>query len=235
IFSRSGGYMGIGFAIPSNMAKTVTQSLIKYGKVVRGWLGVSIQEVTPELAKRFDAPDTKGALVSDVVKESPADHAGLKRGDIIRTYDGREVQNPTKLRSLVAETHPGTRVDITVFRDGQEKTLSVKIGELPKHLAARGSVETAGEEHALAGLTVAPVPPGRTPNDEGVLVQEVAPNSRAARAGIRSGDIILEINRKPIRNIDDFAKITEQLKPDDAVLVLLRRGNATIFLSISGR
>jgi serine protease Do len=235
IFTRSGGYMGIGFAIPSNMAKTVANSLKEHGKVVRGWLGVSIQEVSHELADQFDAPDTDGALVSDVVKDSPAEEAQFQRGDIIREFDGRLIKNPTKLRGYVAETLPGTKVEVQVLRDGQSKTLTVEIGEMPKHLASSGTRRTVGEDHALSGLTLKPVPPDQAYGDKGVLVSGVDRESRAARAGIRKGDIILEINRTPIRDMADFDQVTNQLDADDSVLILLRRGNATIFLSISGK
>ncbi|RMH33640.1 MAG: DegQ family serine endoprotease [Nitrospirae bacterium] len=235
IFSRSGGYMGIGFAIPSNMAKSVMKSLIEYGKVIRGWLGVSIQDLTPELQEQFDAPDVNGALVSDVVEDSPADKGGLKRGDIIRTYNGTTVRDSRHLRSLVAETAPDTTVRIGVWRDGEERELTVTIGEMPKEMAGlRPGGEAAGK-HALAGVRVEPVPPGRTEGDEGVIVTEVEPGSPAEFAGLQEGDIILEINRQPIRSVRDFERITSRLGPKDRVLVLLQRGRATIFITISPR
>lgn len=235
IFSRSGGYMGIGFAIPSNMAKSVTQSLQDHGKVVRGWLGVSIQDLKPELAEQFDTPDTKGALVADVVKDSPADDAGFQRGDIIREYDGRVVENSTKLRAFVAETSPETKVKVEILRDGEEKTLTIEIGQLPKDLASLGSVGTVGEQHALSGLTVESVTKGRDTEERGVKVTRVDPDSRAASAGVQEGDIILEINRNNIEDVGDFDQITSQLKENESVLVLLKRGRSTIFLSISGK
>jgi len=234
IFSRSGGYMGIGFAIPSNMAKHVTRSLKDHGKVVRGWLGVSIQDLTPELAEQFDTPDTKGALVADVVEESPAHEAKFQRGDIIREYDGRAVKNSTKLRTLVAETAPDSTVEIGILRDGEHKTLTVDIGELPKDLAKLGSIGTVGERHALSGLTVEPVPETRGSGEKGIKVIRVDPDSRAARAGIRVDDIILEVNRKRIEDVGDFDRVTSQLEENESVLVLIQRGRSTIFLSIGG-
>ncbi len=232
IFSRSGGYMGIGFAIPSNMARSVTQSLKEHGTVVRGWLGVSIQDLTPELADQFDAPDTTGALVTDVVQESPAEAATFKRGDIIQKYDGRVVENSTKLRTYVAKTSPKTNVTIRIRRDGKSRTLTVKIGQLPNDVAALGSGGTTGENHALSGLTVESVTTGEA---KGVKVTSVAPNSRAANAGIQKSDVILEVNRQEVEDVGGFANITSQLKEKDSVLVLLRRGRSTIFLSIGGR
>ena len=164
IFSRTGGYMGIGFAIPSQMVKHVMQSLIGHGKVIRGWLGVSIQELSEDLAKQFDAPDTQGTLVGDVFSASPAGLAGLQRGDIIRTYNDVQVKNPTHLRSLVADTAPNTSVPLTLLRDGKEMSLSVSIGEMPKDVASLRKAEPGSIQgkHALAGLSVEPVKPEQT-------------------------------------------------------------------------
>ncbi len=235
IFSRSGGYMGIGFAIPSKMVTNVLGQLIEHGKVTRGWLGVSIQEVTHDLAEQFDAPGTKGALVADVMDGSPAEKADLKRGDIITTYGGITVKDPTHLRTLVAETVPDTGVVVTVFRDGKPRELTIKIGALPKTLAGmkEGKPGTAEGDHALAGVTVESyVGERRGRKEEGVRVTRVAPGSAAERAGLRPGDIVREVNRKPVKDLDDFERVTDALKPRSPVLVLLSRGNATIFLSI---
>ncbi len=231
IFSRSGGYMGIGFAIPSNMAHTVTQSLKMHGKVVRGWLGVSIQDLTPELAEQFGVPDTNGALVTDVMGDSPAQDGDVQRGDVIRDYDGHPVDSSTKLRTTVAETTPGTSVAIGIVREGREQTLSVVIGQMPGDMAGLPSGE-GGVRHALSGLTVETVPPGRSTAGGGVRVTNVDPDSRAARSGIRKNDRILEINRIDVRDVEDFNRITSQLAEDDSVLVLLRRGRAMLFFSV---
>jgi serine protease Do len=241
IFTRSGGYMGIGFAIPSNMAKSVMESLIKHGKVVRGWLGVSIQDLNADLAREFGAPDTKGALVSEVVEDSPAAKAKLERGDVITTYNGVKIKDTAHLRALVAETSPGKSATLSVLRDKKERDVTVTIGELPKELAvaSRESFEQARGDHALAGVTVEAVNPdrggrgGRSGREMGVRVQLVAPDSPAERAGLRPGDIIREINRKPIRSVEDFERLTAQLKPKSPVLVLLSRGNTIIFLSVN--
>ena len=234
IFTRSGGYMGIGFAIPSNMAKGVARSLKSHGKVVRGWLGVSIQDLTPDLAKQFEATDTKGALVTDVLEDSPAEDARFQRGDIIREYDGRAVENSTKLRTYVAETSPETKVSVGILREGKQRRLDVVIGQMPKDLAGLGEVGTVGERHALSGLTVESAASESSSDDTGVLVMKVQPDSRAARAGIRKDDVILEINRMTIKDVDDFDRVTSRLGEDDSVLMLLRRGRSTLFLSIGG-
>lgn len=235
IFSRSGGNMGIGFAIPSNMARSVMDSLVTHGKVVRGWLGVSIQEVTSDLAKEFGAADMKGALVADVMDDSPAAQAKLKRGDIITAYDGKAINDSGQLRSLVAETAPGTTVRLSIWRDKVAQELPLTIGEQPKDTASAKNSGTSQGDHALAGLTVEDVKPGRSGRptlQTGVLVTEVELDSPAGRAGVRRGDIIREINRKPVKNVQDFERLTTQLSSKTPVLLLLSRGNATIFLSI---
>lgn len=237
IFSRTGGNMGIGFAIPSNMAKSVMNSLIKYGKVVRGWLGVSIQEVTQDLAKEFGVSDTTGALVADVMDDSPAAKAKLQRGDIITAYNGVKIKDPAHLRSLVADTPPETTVTITVWRDKESRDMKLTVGELPKDLAkvSRGGAEGRGD-HALAGVTVEPLSdrPGKgTRKDGGVAVTDVEPDSPADRAGLRPGDVIREINRKPIRNIHDFDRAVSQLDAKSSALLLITRENATIYMSIN--
>lgn len=233
IFSRTGGYMGIGFAIPSNMVKNVMNSLVDHGKVIRGWLGVSIQPLTPELADQFGSPDSLGALVGDVVDGSPAEDAGLQRGDVIRHYNGTQVKDPTHLRSLVAETSPGTSASILVLRNNSTQKLSVDIGELPKDLTAmRSSERPQKPHHALSGIEVEPVPPDRLAKNEGVFIRMVQPGSAAERAGLRQGDIILELNRNPVRHIDDFHQLTTDLGSKTPVLILLKRGSGTIYLSI---
>ena len=235
IFTRSGGYMGIGFAIPSNMAKGVARSLEAHGTVVRGWLGVSIQDLTPDLAKQFETTDTKGALVTDVVEGSPAQDARFRRGDIIREYDGRPVPNATKLRTYVAETSPETKVGVGILREGKRERLTIVIGQMPTDVAGLGEVGTVGQRHALSGLTVESVASEPSSDDMGVRVLTVRPDSRAARAGIRKDDVILEINRTSIKDVDDFDRVTSRLDEDDSVLVLLRRGRSMLFLSLSGK
>lgn len=235
IFSRSGGYMGIGFAIPSTMAKSVMQSLIKHGKVIRGWLGVSIQDVTPDLAKEFGADENTGALVGDVMEDSPASKAKLERGDILTAYNGAPVRDSNHLRGLVAETPPGTTARLSVLRDKKPLDLTITIGELPKELAKAGRDGGGKGEHALAGLTVENArQSGRSKASSGVVVMDIEPESLAERAGLQKGDVIHEINRKPVKDVKDFERLTGQLAPRSPVLLLVKRGNSTIFLSIGG-
>jgi serine protease Do len=239
IFTQSGGYMGIGLAIPSNMAKSVMQNLIKHGKVIRGWIGVSIQEVTPDLAKEFGAVETTGALVADVMDDSPASRAKLERGDIITAYNSTAIRDPGQLRSLVAETAPGTTVTVSILREKKSQDIKVTIGELPKELAKTSSRDSGKGEHALTGITVENLSSqserfGRSKGRAGVVVTDIEANSPAERAGLRTGDIIREINRKPVKDVRDFERLTNELRPNAPVLLLLNRGNATIFLSLSG-
>ncbi|MEW6324914.1 MAG: DegQ family serine endoprotease [Nitrospirota bacterium] len=241
IFSRSGGYMGIGFAVPSNMVRLVMTSLIKEGKVVRGWLGVSIQEVTSELAKQFDVKEGRGALVSDVLKDTPAERAGLKRGDVIIRYNAREVSNASQLRNLVAETPVGEKVRVLVIRDKREKELEVKIDEQPKEAAALdgGPGGEPLENEALAGLNVQELTPELADRlnlphgTTGVVVAQVDEGSAAETAGVQSGDVIVEINRRAIRTVDDYRKFVRSLKGGEAVLLLLNRNGQMLFLTVS--
>jgi serine protease Do len=231
--------MGIGFAIPSNMARSVMNSLVKHGKVVRGWLGVSIQEVSPDLAKEFGVSNASGALVADVLDDSPASKARLDRGDIITAVNGTVIRDPVQLRSLVADTIPGTEVTVSLVRDKKPMDVKITVGELPKEVAQAGRRESGSGtgSHALAGVTVEDAASHaererRSHKRTGVVVTDIEPDSPAERAGLRVGDVIREINRKPIKSIGDFERMTRELSPKSAILVLLSRGNATIFLSI---
>lgn len=237
IFTQNGGYMGIGFAIPSNMAHSVMQSLLKHGKVIRGWIGVSIQEITPDLAKEFGATGTTGALVADVMEDSPASRAKLERGDIITAYHNTTIRDPGQLRSLVAETTPGTAVTLSIIREKKSQDIKVTIGELPKEPAKTSSrdTESARGDHALAGITVENLSSQtdrRAKVRGGVVVSDIVANSPAEHAGLRVGDIIHEVNRKPVKDVREFERVTKQLTLKTPVLLLLTRGNTTIFLSV---
>jgi serine protease Do len=236
IFSQTGGSMGIGFAIPINMARNVMASLIEHGKVIRGWLGVSIQDLTPDLASQFGVKETEGALVTKVFKDSPAGKAGVQRGDIIAKYNGKPVKNTVSLRIMVADTRPDTTIPLTVNRDGQIKNLSVTIGELPQDLATPLHLDQEkSDTHPLAGVVVGPLSESSRsiPSEEkGVLVKQIVPGTPAARSGIRQGDLILEINRQPITSVSVFRKTVGQLPDQEPVLVLIQRNEATIFLSV---
>jgi serine protease Do len=234
IFSTTGGYQGIGFAIPSNMARTVMDSLIDTGKVVRGWLGVSIQSITPELAEQFQLEKDVGTLVADVVENSPAEKAGLMRGDVIIEFDGKQVDEPYNLRNMVASTHPGEKAEMTVIREGELLSLMVEIGELPSD---DQKVPTK-YENVLRGVSVQSITPDinrqlNLPEKiRGVVVSDVETGS-PAEARLLPGDVILEINRKAISGIEDYESIVSAIDPESDVLLLVFRRGSTIFVTIN--
>ena len=236
IFSQTGGYQGVGFAVPTSMSKPIYESLVKHGKVVRGFLGVSIQDLNQDLAKSFGIKDAKGALVSDVKDESPAGQAGLKQGDIITTYQGSSVEDAVVLQRQVTKTAVGTKVIIRVIRDGHEKDLTVTIGEQPD-TAKIAKAEVGESDYAFAGVAVQDLDRdtakelGIKGKGQGVLVMAVEPDSGAEKAGVMRGDVIREINRQPVKSVKDFEKVSSGLKKGENVLILIdRRGNA-LFLS----
>jgi len=236
IFSQTGGYQGVGFAVPTSMSKPIYESLVKNGKVVRGFLGVSIQDLNQDLAKSFGIKDEKGALVSDVKDESPAGQAGLKQGDIITTYQGSPVEDAVTLQRQVTKTAVGTKVIIRVIREGHEKDLTVTIGEQPETTKI-AKAETGETDYAFAGVAVQDLDRdtakelGVKGKAQGVVVTAVEPDSGAEKAGVMRGDVIREINRQPVKSVKDFEKVSSGLKKGENVLILIdRRGNA-LFLS----
>ena len=241
IFSQSGGNMGIGFAVPSNLARSIMEQLVKGGKVVRGWLGVAIQELTPELASQFGLADTKGVLVSDVMDDSPAKKAGFERADVITDYDGKAMDSPTHLRNAVAQTPIGRKVSIRLIRDKKPKTIDVTIVEQPKSLGQSGS-EDNGESTAptgvLSDLDVRELNEelaaryGIKTTERGVVVVRVRSGSTAEDMGVREGDIVLEVNRKPVNSLKSYERAVSGLGKDQAVLLLLKRKGQTIYLTL---
>ncbi|MGH7166623.1 MAG: PDZ domain-containing protein, partial [Nitrospiraceae bacterium] len=237
IFSQTGGYQGVGFAVPAGMAKPVYESLIKSGKVVRGYLGVAIQELTPSLVKSFGLKEPKGALVSDVTEDSPAERSGLQQGDVIMSYQGAPITDPAALQRAVTRTPVGTKAVLTVMRNGHEKELTVTVGEQPDSVKVASAGDTAGE-HALAGLEVQNLDPktarelGLQGKTRGVVIVNVEPDSTGERAGLTQGDVIREINRKPISSVQDFEKVSSGLKKDQDVLLLINRRGASLFLTV---
>ncbi len=236
IFSTSGGDQGIGFAIPSNMAKTVMESLIKNGKVVRGWLGVSIQPVTPDIAKQFGLKEQAGALVGDVVEGSPAEKAGLKRGDVIIKYDGNAVNDPSQLKNMTASTPVGKEVLLYIVRDGKANPVKVEIAELP----ATGQTVQGSFNNHLKGIHVQNMTPeirrglAIPARAKGVIVTDVEEGTPAERVLMRN-DVIIEINRNKINTVQDYEKMADHIKPGQNVLLLIYRGGSVLYLTLSAQ
>ena len=237
ILSPSQGNIGIGFAIPANQAKHVMNDLRTSGKVRRAQLGVTIQPVTRELADSLGLKDAKGAIVSSVAAGSAAEKAGIKRGDVIQSFNGQPVTDVNSLRNRVADTPPGTSAPVVVMRDGSERTMSVKLDERSVEQSARHeSSDAAGDKTAL-GVNVAPLTPelaaraGLPKDAHGLVVRNVDPEGRAADAGIQPGDIIQEVNRQPVQSVDDL-RTAVQKSSDRPALVLVQRGERSIYLTV---
>jgi serine protease Do len=220
IASQSGGFEGIGFAIPSNMALHVAQQLIANGKVQRGWLGVSIQELTPELAKSFGLDRPKGALVADVVKGGPADKAGLQRGDVVMAFRGKDVRNASEFRNAVANTPVGQEVPVTVLRKGQSQTLTVKIGNMEgaTRLLATSLKDRLGAE--FRALTPKEAEGYNINSDQGVAVVWLDPNGPLAKVGFEVGDAILEVNGQSIEGVQGLVDAVGSLRSGSNITLL---------------
>jgi serine protease Do len=232
IFSRSGGNIGIGFAIPINLVKELLPQLRGKGKVTRGYLGVLIQKVTPEIADSLGMDRGRGALVANVSKDGPAEKAGVKVGDVIIEFDGKEIRDSGDLPIIVARTPVDRKVRMKVLRDKKELQLTVSVGELKDE-----EVVASAPEKGELGMTVQRLTPQIAESlglerAEGVVVSAVDPGSAADEAGIRRGDVILEVDRKPIRNIDEYKKSLAGIRKGKGVLLLVRRGESTLFLAL---
>ncbi|HDH53672.1 MAG TPA: PDZ domain-containing protein, partial [Nitrospirae bacterium] len=242
IFSRTGGYQGIGFAVPSNMAGSVMNQLITEGKVTRGWLGVTIQNLTPELAGEFGLNKSTGALVTDIFQGSPAEKAGLKRGDVIVELNVKKIKNVETLRNIVARSKIGNKVKLKILRDGKTSFLHATITEFPRDIvrALPGESEEnlSAEENALAGFSVMNLTRniakqlGLSRNEKGIVIVKVDPYSAAGDAGLKKGDVIQEINKKKIKNLSDFNKILPGLRDGDTVLLFVNRNGNKFYITL---
>ncbi|HPA84730.1 MAG TPA: DegQ family serine endoprotease [Deltaproteobacteria bacterium] len=232
IYSRNGGgHIGIGFAIPVNMAKAVYTQLIEHGNVTRGYLGVTIQDLTADLALSFGIKDTKGVLVSQVLSDSPAEKAGMRQGDVIVSLNGKPVDTAAALRNEIAMTAPGTSVKVGVIRDGKTKTLSVKVEKMSEDkLTASRSESMKDLGMNVAALTDELAKQYGHEGESGVLVTGVEPGSIAARAGIRPGVLIKEANRRPVKNIKEFEAALKQSgkKP---ILLFVKDGRGSHYIA----
>jgi Do/DeqQ family serine protease len=242
--SQGGGNIGIGFSIPSNMAKSVMEQLVENGQVRRGMLGVGIQPITEALAENFNVKDKKGVLINDVKKGSAAEKAGIKRDDVIVAINGEKIEDPNTLRNKVAGTLPGTEIKVTVLRDGENKEFTVKLDELETYKAQKSESNEEkndtdnSSENGKLDLSLQPATPeilkqlGVPTDTKGLVVTEVDPNGAAAAEGISRGDVILEINRNPVATIEDVQSALEK-SDDRPVLLLLNRRGQTIYLTIA--
>ena len=240
IFSKSGGYQGIGFAVPCNMARLVMDQLIQKGKVTRGWLGVTIQEITPELSQKFELKTAKGALIGDVAKGSPAEKSGLKRGDIILEFNGKKVSDVGNLRNMVAQSKVGAQIPLTIMRSGKEYALNVTTSELPKDASETtpGNVPEENDFAGLTGLNVLELTKeisrqlGLPKDEKGVVVVRVDPGSSIEDAGLRKGDVIQEIDRKKIAGLEDYTRTVATIHSGDTVLMLINRDGKKFFVTV---
>ncbi len=228
------GGTGIGFAIPINAAKEILPQLKTTGHVVRGWLGVSIQQMSEELAESFGLKKVYGALVTEVVKDSPAEQAGLKRGDVILSYDGKELEDMKDLPRLVAATPVDKKVRMTIFRDGKEKKLKVKVGQLKD---AKQQTEVTTSEGGQLGLTVVDISPEvmrrfNLETGDGVLITGIDRDGPAAKANLNHGDVILEVNGNEIKDAADFRKTVAKTDKGDVLRLLIRRGESILYTTL---
>lgn len=224
--------MGIGFAIPVNLVKELLPQLRGKGKVTRGYLGVLIQKVTPEIAESLGMDKSQGALVANVSKDGPADKSGVKVGDVIVEFDGKEIKDSGDLPIIVARTPVDKNVKMKVLRDKKDVTLNVAVGELKDE-----EVVASAPEKGEMGLSVQRLTPQIAESlglekTDGIVVSAVEPGSAADEAGIRRGDVIVEIDRKPIRNLEEYKKSIATVRKGKGVLFLVRRGESTLFLAL---
>ena len=233
IMSRSGGSQGVGFAIPSDLARNVMESLIKYGHVTRGYLGVNIQDVTPELASQFDVQNNKGAIVSAVEPNSPAEKAGFKEGDVIVRFNGDEIGDSRQLELDVAGTSPDSKVPVQVLRDGDQKTLEVTVKPQPgTDQLADADSQNNSDNGTLNGVTVADLNSQareqfNIPDDvKGALITQVDPSSASAQAGLQPGEVIESINRHPVSNADEAVQLTEHPKSKETLVRVWANGGS---------
>jgi len=244
IYTQSGGNMGIGFAIPVNMARRIMEDLIYDGKVSRGWLGVSIQELDQSTRDAFGLkPETKGVLVGDVFKDQPADKAGIKRGDVITKIDGKTTETLNQLRNHVAAIRPGKTVPVEILRNNKKQAVQVKVTSRDESQTAvasadgpaGGTQDNASDVSRLLGMSVGAVTPELreqlklAKNVQGVAVTEITRSGIAAREGLRQNDIILEVNRKPVSSVKDFNQALKDVKEGDSIMFLVQRDGNTFF------
>jgi S1-C subfamily serine protease len=237
IISGTGGNMGVGFAIPVNMARGIMEQILKTGKVSRGYLGIIIQDLTPELVRAFNLPSVEGALVGDVSSDSPGAKAGLQKGDAVVALNGQPVADAQDLRLRVSQMAPGTTVRLDVMRNGQKRQLTATLVEYPETAARTGPAAPEPDENSLIGVQVSALTPeiaqqlDLSAGTRGVVVTNVTPDSRAADAGLQRGDVIQEVNRQPVTNLEQFRAAIREAG-NQPLLLLVNRGGRTNYTVI---
>jgi serine protease Do len=239
ILTGTRGNLGIGFAVPIDMARSVMEQIVEQGRVVRGYLGVGIQELTPAMARAMNLEESRGALVNDVTQGGPAQRAGLQRGDVIVSVNGEPVADSRALRFTIASLRPGTAVRLQITRDGQSREVSVTLGELPTQARAEDPIPSPQQGSAtVLGIQIQELTPQirqqleLPPATTGVLVVRVQPGTRAAEAGLLRGDVIREVNRRQVRNTAEFRQAMDAAPGDQPVLFLVNRGGGTFYVAI---
>jgi serine protease Do len=239
IFTRSGGNQGIGFAIPIDLAKNIISQLKESGAVTRAWLGVLIQQITPELQEGLGLETRRGALVADVVQNGPADKAGIKRGDVIIRFNGEQVESQHELPTMVAYLPVGTEVEVLVLREGKEKTFKIKLEEMTAEKAQIADADKTSEQvHEEMGLTVQDLTPElaeklNLKETKGVIITGVESGSPADEAGLGRGDVIIEVNRKKVKDVSSLTEVLEANKDKKSLLFLVNRAGRTIFIAVT--
>lgn len=239
ITSPSGGNIGIGFAIPINMARQVMSTLITEGKISRGYLALYPQDIDDDLAKALKLKSTEGSLVADVTPDGPADKAGIKRGDVIVAFNGKKVKNSIQLRNMVAQVSPGKTVEVVLIRDGKEMRMNVRLGERPKGQEKESPTQGQPREQTSKklGMTIQTLTADLANqlgynNAKGVLITDVVAGSPADEAGLQREDLIQEVNRKSVQTAEDFEDQVKDLKRGDVAALLVRRGANTFFVAV---
>ena len=236
IFSQGGGNIGIGFAIPIDLAKKIADQLRKNGRVVRGWLGIRAQDVSPQLASSLNLirPAVDMAVVTEVAENSPAAEAGVKSGDVILEFNGKPVPKSHEFPSVIADTPPGQKVSLKIIHEKKEQTIAVKIGELPEENDASQKLESRDPEIGVRVQRITPEAARRLgmSSTKGVLVMEVQPGSPAEQIGVEPADVIREVNQRPVNNVSDFERAVRQGRRGDRILLLVQRGDNTVFFAL---
>jgi serine protease Do len=236
IVSQGGGNIGIGFAIPIDLAKKIADQLRKNGKVVRGWLGIRAQDVSPQTASSLNLSRTAGemAMVTEVAENSPAAEAGVKTGDVIVEFNGKPVPKSHEFPSVIAETPPGQKVTLKLFHEKKEQTLSIKIGELPDDAEMNLKAEAKDPEIGVRVQRITPEAARRLgiSSTKGVLVVEVQPGSPAEQVGLEPADVIREVNQRPVNNVSDFERAIRQGRVGPRILLLVQRGDNAVFFAL---